>query len=189
MLEKKTNILYIEDDQAFVILVKKYLETPEHRAIFNIIHKDTLGSAVEYLRSNSHNVDVILLDLVLPNSKGVSTFQTIVGECDFLPIVILSGYDDLAHRCVELGAQDCLIKPDISASLLIRAIYYSIARKKIETDHKRAEEILRREEKDMYNSLEVKINEWREEIKEREARREEQFKRIDKELLSISNGE
>ncbi|MCK5611084.1 PAS domain S-box protein [Candidatus Pacearchaeota archaeon] len=129
------NLLYIEDNEMIVDIVRQYLQRSE-RTKFNIIHKETLRGGLEYLDSkckdpDSYKIDAILLDLVLPNSSGVNTFKEVKKKCDFVPIIIISGHEEMAYECMKLGAQDYLIKPELSIDLLERSIRYSIERNKL----------------------------------------------------------
>lgn len=129
---EEINLLYIEDDESISNLMTGYLNRPKYPTKFNTTVKNTLKRGLRYLKDNCSKgrIDAILLDLVLPNSKGVNTFKAVSEICNFLPIIIISGYEDIACECVKLGAQDYLIKPDITSKLLIRSIKYAIERKK-----------------------------------------------------------
>jgi len=149
MLEKtEINVLYIEDNDKLSNLIFQYLKQ-DTRIKFNIIHKETLKDSLKYLRDNKLNtIDVILLDLVLPNSKGVNTYLKLKKGSGCLPTVIISGYEDLACECVKLGAQDFLYKPEVTPGVLIRSLKYAIERKLVE-------EKLRAGEKRFRNLVEV----------------------------------
>lgn len=139
-MSERINLLYIEDDDATADIMLRYLQISKNTN-FNVTHKKTLKSALDYLDINckdacSCDIDVILLDLILPNSVGVNTFKKIKKAGDFIPIVIISGHEDMVYDCVKLGAQDYLIKPEISVDLLERSIRYSIERAKIENEFK-----------------------------------------------------
>ena len=137
----KINLLYIEDDKALPNVITQCLNTSEC-IDFNVVVRETLEDGIKYLEdiycieNGSCGIDIILLDLVLPNSEGVDTFKLLKEKCNFLPIVVISGYEDMAYECMKLGAQDYLVKPDINPSSLIKAIKYSIARVKLENEFK-----------------------------------------------------
>jgi signal transduction histidine kinase len=80
--------------------------------------------------------DVLLLDLGLPDSQGLATFHRVVGRAPRMPIIIISGATDeeLATEAVANGAQDYLVKGQIDAFLLQRAIRYAIERKRGESE-------------------------------------------------------
>ena len=130
------NVLYIEDDPLNAEITKQMLsESP--RTKFNIVYKDSLKQGLEYLFSECKDeetckVDIILLDLMLPNSRGVNTYKSIKEACEFLPVVIISGHEDIACECVKMGAQDYLLKDDTNNSrVLSRSLKYAIERHKI----------------------------------------------------------
>ncbi|OGW80433.1 MAG: hypothetical protein A3G33_02365 [Omnitrophica bacterium RIFCSPLOWO2_12_FULL_44_17] len=79
---------------------------------------------------SSEKVDVLLLDLSLPDSKGLKTFIKIHSYAPEIPIVILSGMDDdtIALEAVRNGAQDYLVKGQFDRKLLVRTILYAIER-------------------------------------------------------------
>ena len=80
------------------------------------------------------NIDAVLLDLGLPDSQGLNTFEKIQAVAKNVPILILTAYtnDILALEAVRKGAQDYLIKGKIDGALLVRAINYAVERKKLE---------------------------------------------------------
>ena len=90
------------------------------------------------------NIDVILLDLGLPDSAGYETFNGIHQQAPKIPIVVLSGLEDeeLAMRTVREGAQDYLVKNELIGDLLLRSLRYSVERM-------RAKEALRQARDDL----------------------------------------
>ncbi|MCK5603430.1 PAS domain S-box protein [Candidatus Pacearchaeota archaeon] len=123
---KEIKVLYVEDDEDHAKLIGKMLKKCE-RIKFEVKYRGDLQSSITYLNSIDCNVDVILLDLILPNSEGVDTFIEVYNNCK-LPIVIISGFGDIAYSCIALGAQDYLVKPDISPALVARSLEYAIER-------------------------------------------------------------
>ena len=79
-------------------------------------------------------IDAILLDLGLPDSQGIDTFEKTYAVAPNVPILILTSNDDdsLALEAVRRGAQDYLIKGKTDSTLLHRAINYAVERKKAE---------------------------------------------------------
>ena len=85
-------------DNAKAIL--EYLKRANH-STFNIVHKSTLEGGIEYLREcsiDNFEVDVILLDLILPNSQGVDTYKAVIEACNFIPVVIIL----MSNSCLAL---------------------------------------------------------------------------------------
>jgi len=75
---------------------------------------------------------MVLLDLSLPDSMGLQTFETVHREARGVPIIVMSGLDDqtVAVNAVHEGAQDYLVKGQVSGQLLVRAMRYAIERKR-----------------------------------------------------------
>ena len=76
-------------------------------------------------------IDVVLLDLMLPDCRGIRTFERLGEEFQQLPIVVLSGNDDeeTALQTVRRGAQDYITKRQLDPDNLGRAILYAYERK------------------------------------------------------------
>jgi len=106
---------------------------------FIISHRTNLEECLKSLDHLDCNFDVILLDLVLPNSEGIETYEKVRELCHDIPIVVISGYADMACQCVKRGAQDYLIKTDITPGLISRSLMYAIERKKLEVKKLEAE--------------------------------------------------
>jgi len=137
-IPEKIKLLFIEDGSADANATVSYLNVDKH-IDFEIVRRVTLKDGLEYLTNycpsvDSCNIDVILLDLTLPNSEGVSTYQRVRVACDFVPVVIISRHEDIACQCVKLGAQDFLLKPDLNTNVVTRSLKYAIERKKLEDD-------------------------------------------------------
>ncbi len=125
---KTINVLLVEDNQADARLVQEELSG---EISFDITTVSSLSKAV--LKIQDINVDVILSDLDLPDSKGINTFVKLYEHAKNIPIVILSGTKDenLALKAVSKGAQDYLVKGEIDTPILIRVIRYAIERHKV----------------------------------------------------------
>lgn len=125
-----TPLLLVEDNKADAYLLVEMLEQADEQQ-WQIVQAKRLSIALEYLRDP--NFSVILLDLSLPDSKGLNTVTQIQSATQDLPIVVLTGTDDqeLALQAVALGAQDYLVKGEITKEILVRAIRYAIERGRI----------------------------------------------------------
>lgn len=122
-----TRVLLVEHIPSDTLWVKKAL-VGKRGAKVELIHAECLSAGLEKLEGVT--VDVILLDLMLPDSQGLDTFHRIKALAPDIPILILSGVVDeaLAVEAVQLGAQDYLVKGSIDMESLNRAIRYSIER-------------------------------------------------------------
>ncbi len=88
----------------------------------------TIGEALSRLRQG--RIDVILLDLNLPDSLGLTTFLRLQPKADDLPIIVLVGQvdEDLGLEAVERGALDYLVKQQVVSNLLLKALRYATER-------------------------------------------------------------
>ena len=141
----KTRILLVEDSETDALLIQAHLKKVD--ADFLVDRVTTLAEATH--RVGRRDVDVVLLDLNLPDSSGLETFERLHRRLMTLPIVVLSGHDDLelALEAVSLGAQDYLPKNEISRSTLVRCVRYAIERarrQRVEQELTAAGEIQRR---------------------------------------------
>ena len=134
MVEESIQILLIEDNPGDVRLIREaFSETEGPRYKLRIATNLVDGNAI--LGSKS-DVDVILVDLSLPDSNGISTYHQVRTHALHKPIVILTGLDDqnLALQAVKEGAQDFVGKEDISTKQITRIIRYAIERNQLFLD-------------------------------------------------------
>lgn len=124
----RRTLLLVEDNPADAELVSEMLDTGARPGEYDILHVQKLVDAEELL--NSRPVDVVLLDLRLPDASGLDGVKTLLNTLPELPIVVLTGMDDeeLALACIDAGAQDYLSKEEMKPLLLKRAIGYAITR-------------------------------------------------------------
>jgi PAS domain S-box-containing protein len=123
--------LMIEDDPDDVLLLKDCLAKIGAGTI-KLDHTDRLSKALIQLAEQSY--DVILLDLNLPDSRGLETINYTIKRFPKIPVVVLSGLADeaITIEAVRRGAQDYLVKGEISGPLVMRVMRYAIERKQIE---------------------------------------------------------
>ena len=129
---KPISVLLIEDNADEAVLIQIYLSNAM-KVPLEVKHVDRLSKGLDYLKSGA--VDVVLLDLGLPDSQGLSTFEKAHAEAPEVPIIVLTGHDDddFAAQAVQKGAQDYLVKGRVDGSLIGRAIRYAIERQKLLT--------------------------------------------------------
>ncbi|HEX8552145.1 MAG TPA: PAS domain S-box protein [Abditibacteriaceae bacterium] len=122
-------ILLVEDNLTDVLLLEDALEEVNFEKIV-LTHAKRLDEALRLLPAK--HFDAVLLDLGLPDSQGLETFARMQREYPAVPILVLSGLHDekLALTAVQDGAQDYLVKGNISSNTLARAIRYGIERKR-----------------------------------------------------------
>jgi diguanylate cyclase (GGDEF)-like protein/PAS domain S-box-containing protein len=120
-----TRVLIIEDNPDDVFLL---LENLAHAGttFTNIELAGSLSEGLKYL--SEKDVDLVLLDLSLPDSRGLDTFQKINNQAPDVPFIILAEPDieDIAANAVRNGARDYLIKGEADGDLLARSIRYAI---------------------------------------------------------------
>ncbi len=129
-MEETLHILLIEDNAAEAFLLQESLAQVSRPP--DVIHADTLDSALRYLKENT--IDAILLDLALPDSEGLATLERANAAADYLPIIVLTGLEDeaVAIEAVRKGAQDYLIKGQTGARQLMQTILRAVERKRLE---------------------------------------------------------
>jgi len=127
MQGKPIRILQVEDDPAEVRLVRDMLNRAEG-GTYEITNAPNLADALA--RLSEATFDAILLDLTLPDSREINTFQQVSAKATGTPIIVLSGYGDreFARTAVHNGAQDFLVKGHVNTHLLDCSIRYAIER-------------------------------------------------------------
>jgi PAS domain S-box-containing protein/putative nucleotidyltransferase with HDIG domain len=135
---KKTAILIIEDNPADARFIREIL-SEFNGAAYDFKYADRLSDALKMISGNS--LDIVLLDLSLPDSEGLDALSAIVAANFHIPIVVLTGTDDsdIADRALGMGAQDYLVKGKYDSGMLSRSIRYAIERKKSEIELKKSE--------------------------------------------------
>lgn len=129
--EAPFRVLLVEDNPGDARLIQFELEDAGDDR-FDLVIEDRLGSALQRLARES--VDVLLLDLSLPDSQGLETFRRVGSAHPDLPIVVLTGLDDerIAVATMQGGAQDYLVKGALDGRMLVRSLRYAIERKRSE---------------------------------------------------------
>jgi serine phosphatase RsbU (regulator of sigma subunit) len=127
MDEERVRILLVEDDPDDVYIIRNLLGDRWHGP-FDLVHVELLSAAIQ--RCQEEPFDVVLLDLGLPDSNGLETFFSIYARAGDVPIVVLSGLSDerAAVKAVQAGAQDYLVKGQLTDRLLVRSLRYAIER-------------------------------------------------------------
>ncbi|MBD2522739.1 hybrid sensor histidine kinase/response regulator [Nostoc sp. FACHB-133] len=123
-------ILLIEDNLAYARLLQEFLAQAQSQE-FTLVHVKRLGEAFQEL--SQCNYDVILLDLTLPDSQGLSSLPPLISQAPSIPIVVLTNTNDeeLAIEAVRQGAQDYLVKRQVNVDVLVRSLRYAIERKQV----------------------------------------------------------
>ncbi|MBA3658856.1 MAG: GGDEF domain-containing response regulator [Gemmatimonadales bacterium] len=125
-------VLLVEDNPADAYLTRRVLS-----------ELDMLSTRVEVVdrianartRLAEGGVDLVVLDLSLPDGQGVETFRRIRESAPTLPVIVLSGLEDeaVALEAVRWGAQDYLVKGRFNGQLLGRSVRYALERQKLQS--------------------------------------------------------
>jgi PAS domain S-box-containing protein len=135
---ERLKILLVEDNRADAVLLQEMLSGGQTES-FDLIWVDRLGKALGTLPSQTF--DAVLLDLQLPDAKGLETLDQLHAAAPTLPIVIVTGAEDenMAMQAIRQGAQDYLVKGTLSARSIIRVIRYAIDRRRVEENLREAQ--------------------------------------------------
>ncbi len=128
-------VFLLEDNRDDADLIRRILGRKKG-VRFDIDGAERLSTGIERLAQKRY--DVILSDLGLPDSCGLDAFIKIHTAFPDIPIIVLTGLDDeeMALRAVNRGAQDYLVKGELSSELFVKAIRYAIERQKIRMELK-----------------------------------------------------
>ena len=137
MDSKPIIVLLIEDSADDALLIRKSL-AGAMKVPYALKHVDGLSRGMQCLAGGE--IDVVLLDLGLPDGRGISTFSVLHKHSPDVPVIVLTGHDDeeLAIEAVQKGAQDYLVKGKVDGGLLRRSIRYAIERQKLSTQLKQS---------------------------------------------------
>jgi CheY-like chemotaxis protein len=121
------HVLLIEDNEDDVHFIREMVAERKSAGI-ELEWADQLGRGL--MRLAEGKIDLVLLDLSLPDSHGLSTFDKVTADRPDLPIVVLTGLDDegMGVQAVRKGAQDYLVKGRLDSDRLMRALRYALER-------------------------------------------------------------
>ena len=124
---RPTRVLLVEDNPGDARLICEFIHETD-AASFDVEGAERLGVALARLAQGG--VDLVLLDLSLPDSSGIETFRKLHAAAPNVPTIVLSGLNDesVALKAVHDGAQDYLMKGQGDGRLLVRAMRYALER-------------------------------------------------------------
>ncbi len=136
MGKKAIRVLVIEDDPNYFVLVNERLSQSRDPS-FELICSQNMQAGLE--RLGGGDIDVVLLDLMLPDSAGLESFLSVHRVFPSVPIIILTSLDDddLAAQAISWGAQDYLTKGSFDRELLVKSICYAISRNRAQVQLQR----------------------------------------------------
>jgi signal transduction histidine kinase len=152
MQDKLIQVLLIEDNEEHTQFLRQLLAS-SNAGQFELHAAGDVAQGIERLKDGG--IQLILLDLTLPDSDGLETFIRVVEEAQDIPLIVLSGINDvaLAVETVQLGAQDYLVKGHVDNHLLVRAMQYAIERKRAQLQLKRINDSLEVRVRDRTDAL------------------------------------
>jgi PAS domain S-box-containing protein len=136
MLTRALRILLVEDNPGDARLIREMLRDGYDQA-HELAHVDRLSHGLDRLQKD--DIDVVLLDLSLPDAQGLDGFARMHAISPEIPIVVLTGLEDgtLATQAVQQGAQDYIPKSEATAHSLVRSLLYGIERARGEAERAR----------------------------------------------------
>jgi diguanylate cyclase (GGDEF)-like protein len=131
MTLSRLTVLIVEDDEDDALLVRELLLYAQYDT-FTVVVADRLANALEQLAAR--RFDLILLDLSLPDSHGLDTLSQVRLQTADIPIIVFTGHDDdlIGVQAVKAGAQDYMVKGEVTRRVLVRAIRYAIERNRMQ---------------------------------------------------------
>ncbi len=134
-------VLLVEDNPGDARLIREMLAEASGEA-FRLEHVERLQEATARLAADG--VDIVLLDLSLPDTTGLETVRRALEKAGDVPLVVLTGLPDeaQARQAVHEGAQDYLVKGQVNGDLLRRSLRYAVERGRVEAELRRRAEAL-----------------------------------------------
>ncbi len=142
MFNNDLRILLVEDNDDHAQFVERMLRRMDG-AVAHIDRQVSLTAAMQLMTERRY--DVVLLDLSLPDSELAETLNQFLEVATDEPVICLTSLDDLefATAAVQRGAQDYLLKADLTRDLLLRSMRYAIERHKYSVELERSNDELR----------------------------------------------
>jgi len=126
-MSDKIKILCVEDNPGDARLIQEFFndDTSNHYEISFAVNLENVRKII-----SDKIFDVVLLDLSLPDSSGLNTLEIVQSLVMDTPIIVLTGLQDelTAEKTIQFGAQDYLLKNNISTDLLAHSVKYAIDR-------------------------------------------------------------
>jgi len=126
-------ILLVEDNLGDARLLREMFDEQNSHDT-KVMHVESMIDAERYIAE--HTVDIVLLDLGLPDTQGLEAVRRARAAAPNVPLVVLTGLNDekLALQTLQKGAQDYLVKGQIETHGLLRALRYAIGRMSTEAE-------------------------------------------------------
>lgn len=139
ILVDQLTVLLVESSEADAIQIGELLSDSKDYK-FDIFHTTSLKDAESIIREEA--INITLVNLFLPDSYGIHTFNNLFHKFPQMPFIVLTELDDnyIGMNAVKKGAQDYIVKSELSISNLNRSISYAIERKHTEDELRKSEE-------------------------------------------------
>ncbi len=133
-VEKRLRVLLVEDNPSDALLIQEMLGAGDEPSRWEATWARGLAEAIQQLGAGPF--DLLLVDLSLGDSAGLSTCDELLASFPDLPLVVLTGdrADDTGVAAVRRGAQDFLVKGRFDGALLRRVMRYSVERHRLLRD-------------------------------------------------------
>src|ERR1700682_2410808 len=137
-----TRVLIVKDNPQDVELLQQALVTRRSDETFEVTVEGLLSDGINTL-TGSDKFDVVLLDLDLPDSKGLGTLRRVLAASPTVAVIILSEskHERLGLPVLRLGADDYLMKSDITGGMYPRAICYAVERRRVQAQLRRTQHL------------------------------------------------
>ncbi len=131
-MEQRVKVLLIEDDPDYTMLMNMYVnEACGDSLTYELESAVSLAAGLDLLARQEY--DIVLLDLMLPDSRGLETLGSVRGRSPNTPVVVLTNLeqDDTGLQAIALGAQDFLRKDKVDARRLRHTIGFALGRNRL----------------------------------------------------------
>jgi len=128
-VERTINILLVEDNPVDALFIREMLSEMEF-TLCQVQWVDLVSKGKQWLEEHPGEVDLVLLDLFLPDSRGMDTILNFKTFIPGIPIVVLTGLDrkELGRVAIKEGAQDYICKNDLDSNILENSLRFAIER-------------------------------------------------------------
>ncbi|MDN4165960.1 PAS domain S-box protein [Cytophagales bacterium LB-30] len=122
------SVLIVEDNPGDQILIEDYLG--EYFTACTLHQAYTFKEAIEVFKQRTEPIDIILLDLTLPDTSGEELIKGMLAHSGQVPIIVLTGFTDIEFsiKSLSLGISDYLLKDELSATTIYKSVLYNIER-------------------------------------------------------------
>ncbi|NOR05156.1 MAG: response regulator [Deltaproteobacteria bacterium] len=157
---KIIKVLLVEDNPGDARLIQEMV-SEVGGAAFDLEHVGSLLTGLKHLVA-AGDIDLVLLDLGLPDSSGFDTFTGLQAQAPGVAIVVLTGLEDetIKNKALQAGAQDYLSKNQLDSNSLIRSMRYAIERKKAERRIEHLNSVLKAIRKVKWLAISLLNSQW-----------------------------